>query len=468
MTDFFVGPGGSNGNSGLTWALRWLDFTNVTVGNFPSGGGNRLIVGPGTYRATLTCQPGASGNRHEYRGDPTGFLTDKEGGVVRITGSDNDVTATRASCITSADNTIVSGFWLDFASTELLGTTFHNSILEDCVFTSPNHLSTASANLTFTNGETATVRRCYFDGYGTSTQVQLRLATDSSPNPRDAAVTVENCIIRGPEQIRTVWLYGADFRANTLVGTTTAINIQNITTEGVSTMTHNVLFARNSTVLVAVAGSSHVEDWNQINGSTTPRQNIATGTNSTIEGRISQNIRFHMLKGILLAPPQPFEPSVLNPDRYSGDTGTGIPATDFFGIARPTAHAKRSLGAIQHHDIRRSTSVVRSGTQSMQLVDAARQQIKIPYAGSGDVTVSVYVRRETDYTGTLPGFVLKQPWRSDTTVTDTGAANTWNLLSTTYTPTAGTNWFIIELYSDNTAAAGSYNVYFDDLSVTTV
>ena len=52
MTTRYVGPGGSDANSGLTWALRKLTLNGVE--DTPVVAGDTIYVGPGTYRETLT------------------------------------------------------------------------------------------------------------------------------------------------------------------------------------------------------------------------------------------------------------------------------------------------------------------------------------------------------------------------------------------------------------------------------
>jgi hypothetical protein len=61
--------------------------------------------------------------------------------------------------------------------------------------------------------------------------------------------------------------------------------------------------------------------------------------------------------------------------------------------------------------------------------------------------------------------VVKQPGQADTEVSDTGAAGQWNLLTASLTPAASPPYVVVELVNRNTAAAGSYAVYFDDLDV---
>lgn len=98
MTVRYVGPGGNDASDGLSWANRKLTLNGVE--DTPVQAGDTVWVGPGVYRETLTVDvSGGAGNVISYIGDYDGSHTDGVGGVVRITGSDDDKTATRANCI---------------------------------------------------------------------------------------------------------------------------------------------------------------------------------------------------------------------------------------------------------------------------------------------------------------------------------------------------------------------------------
>src|SRR3989304_7878159 len=52
MPTYYVGPGGNDGNSGLTWALRKLTLNGAE--DTPVAAGDICWVGPGVYRELLT------------------------------------------------------------------------------------------------------------------------------------------------------------------------------------------------------------------------------------------------------------------------------------------------------------------------------------------------------------------------------------------------------------------------------
>ena len=96
MTAYYVGIGGSDANSGTSWANRKANIDSVE--NIPVAAGDTVYVGPGVYRETLTVDvSGTAGSPITYIADVTGQDTDGVGGLVRITGSNNDQTATRTT-----------------------------------------------------------------------------------------------------------------------------------------------------------------------------------------------------------------------------------------------------------------------------------------------------------------------------------------------------------------------------------
>ena len=100
MTTRYVGPGGNDANTGLSWAQRKLTLNGVE--DTPVVAGDWVWVGPGVYRETLTCDvSGGAGAAITYAGDYTGANTDGVGGVVRITGSNDDQTITRNEAVTA-------------------------------------------------------------------------------------------------------------------------------------------------------------------------------------------------------------------------------------------------------------------------------------------------------------------------------------------------------------------------------
>ena len=145
--------------------------------------------------------------------------------------------------------------------------------------------------------------------------------------------------------------------------------------------------------------------------------------------------------------------------------GSGEATDDLFGLARPATAAKNSWGAIQATGAIRETTTVQAGSVSLKLPDAGMQFLMRVPVTAVSTTISLYVYREADYTGTLPQMVIRQPGQADRTTTDVGNASTWNQLSDTFTPVGDPEYVDVFFVSNNTATSGSYAVYCDTLEV---
>jgi len=219
------------------------------------------------------------------------------------------------------------------------------------------------------------------------------------------------------------------------------------------------------TALNATTAGEIVEDYNTFYGNGTDRTNTATGTNSLAYPALFQAPILHAGASQASGFKFPWMFGELSQwSQIRSIAGTGEPAVDLLGMGRPATAAKNSWGAIQFHDVARSTATVRTGAASLVLADAGRVQFTVPVTARS-TTISVYVYREANYAGTLPQMVIKQPGQADRTTTDIGAAGGGNLLTDAFTPAALPGYVIVELVSRNTAVAGNYAIYFDDLLV---
>lgn len=81
MTVRYAGPGGNDGNTGLSWAQRKLTLNGVE--NTPVEAGDIIYVAPGVYRETLTCDV-SGGNVYT-----TGTVSVTNGSTT-VTGSGTD------------------------------------------------------------------------------------------------------------------------------------------------------------------------------------------------------------------------------------------------------------------------------------------------------------------------------------------------------------------------------------------
>lgn len=460
MTDYFVGIGGSDASNGLSWANRKLTLNGAE--DVPVTAGDTVYVGPGEYRELLTLDvSGSGGSPITYIADVTGEKTDDVGGIIRVTGSDNDQAATRANCVDSNSRThrTFRGFLFDLVTSVLVdvadGTDW---IIEDCSF-----LNSEDRGLRFsgTGQASCTVRRCFFPACaGQMINFEAGSATTSTGH------LVENClfIAGGSDSINIDLVGGLTIKNCTFIGAADDhidVSVSAGTGAGQFTTVNNcILCMADGGALEGAVSGDIIENYNTFFGNGSDRINTATGGNSqTYPPLWSAPI---LLDGLKF----PFLFGVLSEwSQVLGIAGTGESTDDLFGMARPTTAAKKSWGALQFVDVERETTTTRGGsTASVKLADAGRHQIWVPVTNIS-TTIEVYVNREANYAGTNPQLVVKQPGVADDTTTDAGSSGSWNQLTTTLTPSANTDYVVVELVSNNTATSGSFATYFDDLSV---
>jgi hypothetical protein len=453
MTTRYVGPGGSDANSGLTWALRKLTLNGVE--DTPVADTDIVYVGPGVYRESLAVDvSGTTGIT--YIGDVTGEHTDGVGGIVRITGSDNDQTATRASNIaaTSRNYRTFRGFVFDTCTSNniSLATACGNWVIEDCfIFGAGSTILNIAGT-----GTTNTIRRCIIFGRGFGIQFTHSVVVDT------AGHLVENCVLIGPARgIDTARVGGITVKNCTFIrDDLNCVRVSTAITVGQTVTVNNCIFFVCGTVLQGTVAGEIVENYNTFYGNGTDRSNTDTGANS-----IAYTPLFN-------------PPLLLNDFRFPwflGElskwslvariTGTGEATDDFFGLARPATAAKNSWGAIQATGAARETTTVQGGSVSIKLPDAGEQFLMRVPVTAVSTTISLYCYREADYTGTNPQMILRQPGQSDRTTTDAGAASQWNQLSDVFTPAALPPYVDIFVKSNNTAAATNFDCFFDSVSV---
>ncbi|MGD8499005.1 MAG: hypothetical protein PVJ86_00065 [Phycisphaerales bacterium] len=464
MTTYYVGPGGNDGNSGLTWALRKLTLNGAE--DVPVVAGDTVYVGPGVYREMLTVDvSGGAGTEITYIGDVTGVNTDDVGGIVRITGSDNDQTAVRNYCITAdaKDYRIFRGFFMDTTSLAVIYSSGGSDdwTIEDCII----YREDAQQGIyVFGTSADWIIRRCIVTAGPYAGGIQFR----EDAGIANAGHLVENCIVNvqhgyciisyevGGIDIRNCWLRG--YRgvsvAVALPGGYTAIDV------------NNSILDRCTTGVYAQVLGEIVENYNTFWGNQTNRTNVNVGGNSvTYPPLFVPPILFSGASQVGGFEFPWWYGELSEWSQIRAITGTNEPTEDLRGFTRPTTASKCSWGPLQFADMERETGTTRgASTASLCLHDAGRHQIWVPMENSS-TTVSIYVYREANYAGVLPQMVLRQPGQADRTTTDVGAAGGWNQLTDTWTPAVTPPYVIVELVSNNTAGAGNYATFFDDLTI---
>ena len=459
MATYYVGSGGNDGNDGLSWANRFLTLNGAE--DEPVAANDTVYVGPGVYRELLQCDlSGSAGNEITYIGDVTGENTDGIGGLVRITGSDNDQTATRATCVVvdAFDYRVFRGFYMDMPSSRYIQSfsTSTNNTFEDRVF---SHSIGTGFDIDDDNQSDWTFRRCVFISTSDFSPV---FTFNSAAGVTNANHLFEDCFFIGGQatSVESVDVGGITINNCTFFTGNRAVNCASLPGGFTAITLNNCIINTVEVGLNAGVLGYIVEDYNTFWGNSTDRTNVSVGANSiTYPPLFNPPI---LLDGFQF----PWWFGELSEwSQVAAIAGTGESTEDLFGKARPATSAKKSWGAIQFGDTERETGTTRnSSTASIVLHDAARHQIFVPVTNV-PTTISVYVYREADYAGTNPQLVVKQPGQADDTTVDAAAASQWNLLTTTLTPAVSPSYVIVELVSNNTAAATNFDVFFDDLDV---
>ena len=459
MTTRYVGIGGDDGWDGLAWVSRKLTLNGAE--NTPVAATDVVYVGPGVYREMLTLDiSGAAGQPITYIGDVTGEHTDGIGGIVRITGSDDDLVGLRANCIVAGavrTYRTFRGFMLDTTTGSSIistnGVACTNWIIEDCFFMPPS----ATNSIILCNGRSTdfTIRRCVFWG-GLSVSIYFTAAA-----VLDGAVQlVENCLfVTGYGGVTSVKVGGIIVKNCTFI-TRFGVRIDTALTVGQTITVNNCIFMSEITALVGTVAGEIVENYNTFWTNSTDRTLTNIGANSVAFPPLFNPLL--QLAGFRYPSYVPLELSMWSQIRAR--LGSAEATDDLLGMTRPVTAAKDSWGAVQYADALRSIVQAHGGVASIQFVDAGRKQFIIPVTAI-NTTFSVYVYREANYAGVNPQMIIKQPGVADTTVLDAGAAGGWNQLATALAPAALPPYVIVELVSNNTAVAGNYNTYFDDLTV---
>lgn len=460
MTTRYVGIGGSDANDGLSWANRKLTLNGAE--DTPVVAGDTVYVGPGVYRHTLTVDvSGSDGSPITYIGDVTGEHTDGVGGIVRITGSDNDTTNTRSRCITGSSKNYRTfrGFAGDMCTEHVINcSSSTNWIVEDCDLHSRD-ANGCNAILFDGTQSSHTVRRCRLSGAGGGNGIHFSHTSVVD----DTGHLVENCLIeQGFYGITMTRVGGGTIKNCTIINSmSVGIRVATALTVGQIWNVNNCIIAYNPTGLRSTTSTEITEDYNALFGNATARNTTGTGANSnTYPPLFNTKI---LVDGFRY----PHYYAELGKwSQLARIAGTGEASEDFFGIARPATSSKKSWGAIQYTGaVRETTTTQGSSAASIKLPDAGEQFLMRVPVTNVSTTISIYCYREADYAGTNPIMIIKQPGQSDRTTTDAGSASTWNQLTDTFTPASLPPYVDVFVKSSNTATSGNYDAFFDTLAV---
>jgi hypothetical protein len=263
-------------------------------------------------------------------------------------------------------------------------------------------------------------RNCWRNGFQSSAWITLTASGASANKP--GGIIIRNCSQMGA---------GAMLQVSNANGSTT-IPCQ---------VLNSLIFASAVTALNANALGQITENYNLIVNAGTPRTNVAVGANSISNGSYAPLVSFgyEMKWGSRLR--FPGAPMPGSPILGFGNDGSA-PAVDVTNRPRPAGgnSALTAVGANERgNTFTKETTTVYSGTSAISFTGPAYQDFEIPVVANVLATLSVRCRRDGTYAGTNPGMYIVNGEGcgvADTSVTDAGGANAWNLITLSFTPTS--------------------------------
>lgn len=344
MATYYAGVGGNDANAGTSWALRKLTIQAAV--NVATTAGDSVLVGPGTYRETVTMgTSGTAGNVISLIGDYTGQNTSGAKGIVRITGSADDIARTRANCITATGKSYITvrGFRFDLGSSHLINllTTCANWTISACNFATEGNgkygVSMASA---CTN---AAISNCLFTGCGGVSANGT--ATDNSGH------TITSCVFRsvfstgGASSGVNIVGVGGVTVSNCVIMGTTAQGINATSLNGGQTVTvNNCILTGCWYAFYAGSVGMITENYNATWDNSTDRFNVTAGANSVARPPLfDTRWFFEMVNGGRLV--TPFDLASYS-TLVEYNSGTGAPSTDIRGASAVGTY--REWGAAEY------------------------------------------------------------------------------------------------------------------------
>lgn len=336
MTTYYVGPGGSDASAGTSWGARKLTLNGAE--DIPVAAGDTVYVGPGTYRESLTVDvSGSAGNLITYIGDYTGANTSGSSGVVRITGSADDIALTRANCIvgSSKNYRTFSGFVLDLTSGDTVSMT-------GCTYWTITkcHITGTTNGIMCTSACTnVTISLCYL----ICPLNNISFGTGAGDN---RAHVVENCILTGGGYVLSYGLVtngvgGLTVRNCTMIGC--GVLSFGLSSGQLTTVNNCIIFG-SKYGLYSDSTAKFSEDYNALFKNNADRTTVTAGAHSvTRPGLFDTRWFFEAVNGGTM---------ITQWDLASYSTlveynsGTGAPSTDIRGASAVGTY--REWGALEY------------------------------------------------------------------------------------------------------------------------
>ena len=339
-TRYVDGVAGNDANNGLAPVFDGVNGPKKTwtgVEATPVTANDTVHIKADVYRETLTVGvSGVAGQPIAYVGDYAGAIWPGAGGVVRITGSDNDQTAARASCIVASalrDYRAFRGFRMDTTSGWAISTNGGWAgtgwTIEDCTI----QTGTAGSSGILINGANQAgwlIRRCLFEyAYaGTTGVIAGHTATVDNTGH-----VIENCIFPGGHNtyaMRSSSVGGVTIRNCYATGHLRAFAVIVALTAGQTITINNCIVQGNQVGMYATALGEITENYNSFFGNTTDRTNVGVGANSvTYPPLLDTRWFFEAVNGGRMV--TPFDLGAWS--QLINVAGTNPPATDLRGTA---------------------------------------------------------------------------------------------------------------------------------------
>lgn len=347
MSVYYAGVGGNDGNAGTSWALRKLTIQAAV--NVATTAGDTIYVGPGTYRETVTmAASGTAGNVISLIGDYTGQNTSGTKGVVRITGSNDDISATRASCIIASSKNYITvrGFTMDGCSSFIVSlTTATYFTLDKCSVGQNFCINTYVINCAGASQSNVTISNCIITGSSGGGGI---LFTHTSTVDNCAHV-VENCVVFGclvvAIGINTSRIGGITVRNCAIGWCRQGVRINPALTVGQTITVNNCVFFGIESALIATTTAEFVENYNSFSTDVaTARTNVTAGANSVTRPPLfDTRWFFEMVNGGRMV--TPFDLASYS-TLVEYNSGTGAPSTDLRGAS--VVGTYREWGALEY------------------------------------------------------------------------------------------------------------------------
>lgn len=491
---------GGNGAAG-TGAVGGSGKTigQMTGSNSPAVGGNTIYIAPGVYREqnTISLNPGSV---ITIQGDPgnTQQFTDGVPGVAipagecRVTNyNTNDTTAATATALittSSKSNLTFSSFnFVSGANVALLNLTNGSSLtFNDCLFNIC--IATGGAGAINLNPPVDTTsnwafNRCIFVSASNAAAIVLPSIPTSTTADYSTGLSFTNCFFIGGNRSASITASGANsFKGGGIsfncchmlfFGTAGVSTAANLSTTFPVTVNNCLLFSEQVTGLNANALGQITEDYCRILCNT-PRTNVTAGTHSISDASYAMLMEFGQSWFAKRQWRPMFSPSFDSPLLAFGALSSP-PSVDLLNLPKPSgagqtwASANGAVGCYERQECgTQSTAQLDSGrTYSLNIKGpgtAARLRIPVTNVST---TIAIKVYRDSTYAGSNPQIVLEAANEigvATQTVTDTGAASTWNTLTLSAITPSANGVVVLRLVSQDTAGNG--NVYWDTVTIT--